>query len=702
MDTDAPLRILFVEDVPHDAELAARILRKEGLVFTSVRVEAREEFVRALTEYHPELIISDYSLPQFDGMQALKLTLNHDIHLPFIIVTGATNEETAVDCIKAGAWDYVLKERLTRLPFAVKSAFERRKTQIAQAGSEEALRESERHYREIFNATNEAILLNDAATGQIIDANDAMLRMYGYSCKQEVLAYAISDLSANRPPYAQVEAEDLIRKALEQGPQTFEWLARKKSGEEFWVEVSLRSSDIGGKGRVLAVVRDITERKAAETEIYRLAYFDALTGLPNRRLFQDRLNKALAAAHRSGRWGAVLFVDLDQFKRINDARGHDVGDLLLKQVSARMTRHLRQQDTVARQGGDEFVVLLVNLAITQLVAVRLATRVAEKIRSALLKPFHIGDMDYYIGASIGITVFPKTTSESLDDLLREADTAMYQAKEAGRNTVCYFEPAMQETVQARFAMERDLREALTHGEMRLFLQPQVDHDRRLVGAEALVRWERPGHGLILPAAFIPLAEESGIILPLGHWVLEEACRLLSQFGAVGQAFHLAVNVSPRQFRQPDFVASVHDILQYTGADPARLVLEVTESLVIENIHDTVAKMMELNRLGIHFSIDDFGTGYSSLAYLKQLPLHELKIDRTFVQDAPTDPNDAALVETILAVARHLNLSVVAEGVETVTQLDFLKQRGCPFFQGYLFDQPLPWNQFHERAIMKKT
>lgn len=695
MNTDHPLRILFVEDVETDAELAAWALRKEGLIFTSVRVETQETFLNALVEYQPELVISDYSLPQFDGMRALRLALDYDVNLPFIIVTGSINEETAVDCIKAGAWDYIIKERMARLPFAVKGALERKKTQTIQAGVEAALRESERHYREIFNATNEAIFLHDAATGRIIDVNDAMLRMYGYNSKAEVLAGTINDLSA----YSHREIEARFKRTLEQGPQIFEWLACKQNGEEFWAEISLRGSNIGGNGRVLAVVRNMTERKTAEAEIHRLAYYDALTGLPNRQLFLDRLNQALSAARRSHHWGAVLFVDLDHFKRINDARGHNIGDLLIKQLSERLAHFRREEDTVARQGGDEFVVLLVNLAATYSVAIRLAIRMAEKIRDAVSVPFQIDGLDYHVSASIGITVFPKAV-ESMDDVLREADTALYRAKEAGRNTVSYFEPAMQETVQARFALEHDLRRALANNEMRLFLQPQVDGQGRFVGAEALVRWERPGHGLISPAVFIPVAEESGIILTLGRWVLEEACRQLKQLDAAGHTLRLAVNVSPRQFRQSDFAACVCEILQSTGADPTHLVLEVTEGLVVENVHDTVAKMTELNRLGIQFSIDDFGTGYSSLAYLKRLPLHELKIDRTFVQDAPTDPNDAALVEAILAVAQHLNLSVVAEGVETKIQLDFLKQRGCNVFQGYFFDRPLPWLQFQEKAFLQ--
>lgn len=694
MDINSKLRILFVEDVPADAELAARVLHKEGWNFTSIRVENQEEFLKALADYRPELILSDYSMPQFDGMRALRLALDHDANLPFIIVTGATNEETAVDCIKAGAWDYVLKERMTRLPFAVKAVLERKKIRTIQAEAEAALRLQST----ALQAAANAIVITDR-DGTIQWINQAFSTLTGYTLIEAVGKNLCNLMRSGQHGKAFYQSLwDTIRAGR---VWNGELINRRKDGSFYPEEQTITPvrDDQGRISHFVAIKQNITERKTAEAEIHNLAYYDALTGLPNRRLFRDRLAQALAAARRSNHWGAVLFVDLDQFKRINDARGHDVGDLLLKQVSERLTGCRRDEDTVARQGGDEFVVLLVNLGATQSAVIRLATRVAEKIHSTLIEPFHIGELDYYIGASIGITVFPKAV-ENVDDLLREADTAMYRAKDAGRNTVCYFEPDMQEAVQARFVLEHDLRQALTRNEMRLLLQPQVDGQGRFVGAEALVRWERPGQGLISPIAFIPVAEESGIILALGRWVLEEACRLLKQLDAAGYALHLAVNVSPRQFRQPDFVACVCEVLQATGADPTHLVLEVTEGLVIENIHDTVAKMLELNRLGIHFSIDDFGTGYSSLAYLKRLPLHELKIDRTFVQDAPTDPNDAALVEVILAVAQHLNLSVVAEGVETQTQLDFLKQRGCSVFQGYFFDRPLPWLQFQEKAFLQ--
>ena len=440
---------------------------------------------------------------------------------------------------------------------------------------------------------------------------------------------------------------------------------------------------------------DVTEQRQAEADIRQLAYYDALTGLANRRLFMDRLTQALAAARRGEHFGALLFIDLDQFKRVNDARGHDIGDAVLRQVGNRLTRFMREEDTVARLGGDEFVVLLVNLANTPEGSARLALGVAEKIRGIMHTPFLVDNADYHIGASIGITVFPKA-GENEDDLLREADTAMYRAKDAGRNTVVYFEPAMQENVQARLALEQDLHLAIDQNELRLFLQPQVDRNGHLVGAEALLRWQHPVRGLISPLAFIPVAEESGQIIELGEWVLGEAARLLKEFDDLGRPLRLAVNVSPRQFRHPGFVAQVREILRAAGADPTHLLLEVTESLVIENVHDTIAKMEELNKLGIHFSIDDFGTGYSSLSYLKRMPLHELKIDRTFVQDAPRDPNDAALVETILSVARHLNLSVVAEGVENEAQFSFLKDRHCGSYQGYLFDRALPMDEFRAK------
>ncbi len=508
-----------------------------------------------------------------------------------------------------------------------------------------------------------------------------------YLPPEEFLGRPLRDLL---PTQAVARYEAALAQARASGePSTYEYVLPMPDGDR-WFEARLNR--LGASDEAVVLVRDVSERKHAEAEIHRLAYFDALTGLPNRRLMMDRLSQALAVARRGGHVGALMFIDLDQFKRVNDARGHEVGDAVLRQVGERLRRFLRDEDTVARLGGDEFVVLLVDLANTHEAAARRALGVADKIRGLLRTPFDVAGVDYHIGASIGITVFPKA-DEREDDLLREADTAMYRAKEAGRNAVIYFESAMQEHVRARLALEQDLHRAIAARELCLYLQPQIDRNGRLVGAEALVRWRHPERGLIAPAAFIPVAEESGLIIALGDWVLTEAATLLRALQDARLPLRLAVNLSARQFRQPGFVAHVRDLLAAAGADPTGLVLEVTESLMIEDIHDTIAKMAQLSELGIHFSVDDFGTGYSSLAYLKRLPLNELKIDRTFVQDAPDDANDAALVETILAVARHLGLRVVAEGVETDAQREFLALRGCTVFQGYLFAHPQPWHDF---------
>jgi len=557
----------------------------------------------------------------------------------------------------------------------------------------QALAESEQHFRTLADS-GQALIWTSGLDQNCDYFNQVWLTFTGRALEQELGSGWTQGV---HPEDLQHCLETYVQAFDRRASFSMTYRLRRHDGEYRWLlDEGMPRYDT--HGRFLGYIGhclDVTDQRQAEAAIRSLAYYDALTGLANRRLFMDRLTQALAAARRSEHLGALLFIDLDQFKRVNDARGHSIGDSLLQQVGGRLSRFLRDEDTVARLGGDEFVVLLVNLANNPAAAARLAMGVAEKIRGMLETPFQVEDSDFHIGSSIGITIFPKA-GETEDDLLREADTAMYRAKDAGRNTVVYFEADMQETVRARLTLEQDLHQAIAQDELRLLLQPQVDRNGSLVGAEALLRWQHPTRGLISPLAFIPVAEESGQILALGEWVLAEAASLLKQCDDLGRPLRLAVNVSPRQFRHSGFVAQVRKILGEAGADPTHLVLEVTEGLVIEDIHDTIAKMEELNELGIHFSIDDFGTGYSSLAYLKRMPLHELKIDRTFVQDVPQDPNDVALVETILSVARHLNLSVVAEGVETEAQFAFLKSRLCSVFQGYLFDRPLPWDEFREK------
>ena len=476
------------------------------------------------------------------------------------------------------------------------------------------------------------------------------------------------------------------------------WLELGQHTHWFELSIARKESTLAGQGqRFIALSRDITERKQAEARTHQLAYFDALTGLPNRRMLLDRLEHGLAMAHRSGRVGALLFIDLDNFKQINDARGHSLGDAVLVQVAQRLTQLLRPDDTVARLGGDEFVVLVNDIAADIESAGRSALLLGEELRTALEAPFAIDTHLYDSAASIGITLFPKR-DEAVEDLLREADTAMYRAKDLGRNRISFYEAAMQADVQERLALEQDLKKAQAEGQLSVYVQSQVDGAGLVTGAELLMRWNHPVRGNVPPSRFIPVAESSGLILRMGDWMLQQACEALARLKAMGCVVSLSVNVSQRQFRQENFVERIQELLAQTGAPAEHLILEVTESLLIENLDDTIARMTELVRMGVRFSIDDFGTGYSSLAYLKRLPLYELKIDKSFVQDTPDDPNDTAIVESILSVSRHLKLRVVAEGVETRAQADFLVASHCDCLQGYLFSRPEPLGPWMARRI----
>jgi diguanylate cyclase (GGDEF)-like protein len=429
-----------------------------------------------------------------------------------------------------------------------------------------------------------------------------------------------------------------------------------------------------------------------------LAFYDPLTNLPNRRLLHDRLHQAIASSARTGQFGAILLLDLDHFKTINDTRGHQVGDRLLVDIAQRLRNNLREADTAARPGGDEFIVLLEGLGQDEIHAAAGAEASAEKLRELLSEPYDILDDQYHVGLSIGITLFDHAT-DGVDALLKQVDLALYDAKDAGRNTIRFYNANLQDAVEARAQLEAGLHRALRDHELVLYYQPQVDDNGTLFGVEALLRWQPPGQPMVSPADFIPVAEESGLILPIGSWVLRTACDQVASWATnpATQHIQVAINISAKQFREPGFVDEVRNTLTESGADPRRVKLELTESSVVDNLEEVIAKMQAIKQLGVSFSMDDFGTGYSSLAYLKRLPLGQLKIDQSFVRNIPTDADDCAIARAVIALGQSLHLNVIAEGVETDAQREYLSSHGCIAYQGFLYGRPGPAGKIEDMA-----
>ena len=545
---------------------------------------------------------------------------------------------------------------------------------------------------------HESMMITDAE-GVILRVNKRFTQDTGFSA-EDMTGKTPNVLKSGR------HDADFYRKMWESIKRTGSWHGeiwdKRKNGEVFPKLLTI-SAVVGDQGFVTHYVAshiDISKRKADEAEIHLLAFYDPLTGMPNRRLLMDRLQKALISSARSGKHGALLFIDLDDFKVINDTLGHDVGDSLLKQVAFRMIACVREGDTVARLGGDEFVVLLEDLAIQALEAAAQAEVIGEKILASLNQPYQIGEHECRSTPSIGVTLCSGRHRE-IEELMKRGDIAMYQAKNSGKNALCFFESEMQDAINIRAALEADLRKALVSEQFQLYYQIQVDSAYRPIGAETLIRWIHPERGMVSPAQFIPLAEETGLILPIGLWVLETACAQIKawQVDVLTRDLVLAVNVSARQFSQRDFVDQVQDVVRRHAIDPNLLKLELTESMLFENIEALIITMHALYKIGVRFSLDDFGTGYSSLQYLKRLPLSQLKIDQSFVRDISEDQSDRAIVRTIIAMAQGLNLDVIAEGVETEQQRKLLLEKGCSHFQGYLFSKPVPIEQFS--ALLKK-
>jgi diguanylate cyclase (GGDEF)-like protein/PAS domain S-box-containing protein len=543
-----------------------------------------------------------------------------------------------------------------------------------------------------FETQQGMIITDPQAT--ILQVNKAFTRTTGYST-EEVIGKNLRLLHSGRQDAAFYRTmwDSIINNGFWQG----EIWNKRKNGEIYpgWLAISAVKDDSGTVTHYVGAFSDISERKAAEQRIETLAFYDTLTGLPNRALLRDRLKHALIAATRRQRQAALLHIDLDHFKTINDTLGHDQGDLIIKEVVMRLRACARTSDTLARIGGDEFILLLEGPNQDNQNMLNQARVIGDKVLVALRQPFELGESIHHTSASIGITLMGSAEQHDVEEPLKQAELAMYQAKVAGRSTLRFFDPRMQAEVSARASLESRLREALAKNQLVLHYQPQVDGAGQVAGSEALVRWLDPKRGMVSPGEFIPVAEQSGLILPLGQWVLESACNQLVRWAnePVMATLTVAVNVSARQFHQNTFVEQVLDTLKRTGANPKRLKLELTESMLVDDITGVIAKMTALKAYGVSFSLDDFGTGYSSLVYLKRLPLDQLKIDQGFVRDILIDPNDAAIARTVIALAESMGLAVIAEGVETEGQSDFLASAGCLAYQGYLFSKPLPPEAF---------
>lgn len=563
---------------------------------------------------------------------------------------------------------------------------------LASIAIERRLAEQNLRIAAIAFESQEGMLVTDA-NRMILRVNRAFTNITGYT-EDEVIGKHPGMLSSGRHDvgfYAEMW-ESINNTGAWEG----EVWNRRKNGEVYPAHLTfttVKGSD-GIAVNYVATLIDITLRKSAAEEIQHLAFYDSLTGLPNRRLLIDRLKQAMASSARGDRDGALLFLDLDHFKTINDTLGHDVGDLLLKHVAERLTSCVRKGDTVARLGGDEFVIVLEGLSESVIEAAAQTEAIGEKILMTLNQPYQLDSYEYHNTSSIGATLFSGNELE-VDELLKQADIAMYQAKTAGRNVLSFFDPLMQDAINTRADLERELRKALSNEQFQLHYQIQVDSSGHALGAEALIRWRHPERGLVPPFYFIPLAEETGLILPIGQWVLETACAQLKMWQQNKLTSHLvlSVNVSAKQLRQANFVVQVQAAVQRYEINPMLLKLELTESLLLENVEDTIASMNLLKGIGVRLSLDDFGTGYSSLQYLKRLPLDQLKIDQSFVRDIISDRSDQAIVHTIIAMAQSLNLDVIAEGVEVKEQRLLLLDKGCMSYQGYLFGKPLPIKQF---------
>ena len=687
------LKILMVEDVSSDAEITLRELKRAGLEFEHRLVETEAELMRECIEFAPDIVLSDFALPHFDGLSALGVVRRMRPDLPFIFVSGTIGEETAIESLRGGANDYVLKTNLPRLPSAVRRALKDAAERVVLRETEEALRLRDR----AVEASVNAIMIVSAADPDmpLVYVNRAFEQVTGYSRAEAIGRNCRFLQGADRD---QPELEKIRRAIAERHDAQALLRNYRKDGSLFWNMLYVTPVHDPRSGTVthfVGVQYDITEIKRYQDELEHQANHDALTGLANRNLLRDRLQQSLALAHRYERPFSLAFIDLDNFKLVNDSLGHDIGDRLLKIVAERLVACVREGDTVARLGGDEFVLL-----VTEQERDDSVYHIVQRVMAAISQPFLIDKREFKVTCSVGIASFPRD-GEDADTLLRNADTAMYRAKDLGRNTFQLYSSEMNANFGERLTLETDLWNALERDEFVLHYQPKVElKTGRIIGMEALLRWRHPVSGMIPPGKFIPVAEESSLIVQIGKWVLREACRQNQAWQDDGLRYvPIAVNISARQLHDKDLVETVRTTLKSTRLRAEYLEIELTESAVMLNADETINTMAVLRGMDVRISLDDFGTGYSSLSYLKRFPVTGLKIDQSFVRDIASDPDDAAIVRAIIVVAQALMLDVTAEGVETVEQLEFLKAHGCGEAQGYYFARPVPASEM--RALLER-
>ncbi len=686
-----PLNLLCIDDCELDVQLIVESLRQGGYAPVYERVCTHDALIAALERRTWDAVICDYSMPQFDGLAALAVITGRKLDLPFILVSGAVGEETAVLAMKSGAHDYMMKQDLGRLVPVIRRELAEADVRRARRLAEANLRSSETLLNSIVNTAADGIIVIDDA-GMLEFVNAAVERMFGWK-PLELIGRNIDCLmpARHRSCHPRVIADVGGRSRAMTSGVGREVKAQRKNGTTFPLELTFGEMHIDGRVKYAGIMRDISERKCAEERIRHLAHYDELTGLPNRALFSQLLEQALSESKFSQKQVAVLFIDLDRFKLINDSLSHESGDAVLQQVAKRLTEALPRRDTIARFGGDEFVVLMRDCKIPAD-----AAETAQKLLTAVAEPLLVEGQEYHLTASIGISAFPGD-GENAQTIMKHADIAMYRAKEHGKNNYQFYSSQMNLHSFERLVLERFLRHALEQDEFQVYYQPKIDLVTGCVtGMEALLRWMHPGMGMISPTKFIPLAEETGLIVPIGAWVLRAACAQNRAWQDEGlPPLRVAVNLSARQFAQDDLHALILAVLQETGLAPELLELEITESVTMDNPEHAATLLKQLKALGIRLAIDDFGTGYSSLSYLKRFPIDNVKIDRSFIKDIPDDEDDVAITQAVIAMAHSLRLKVIAEGVESEQHLAFLREHECDEAQGYLFGAPMPAHEFRE-------